>query len=504
MDKLIPFFVAIPIGSAFIIYLIGSIFKIKANRFTDVFSMMVVSANLVLTAFTLIAIKNNSMILSYMGSWRPPIGITLVVDGLSVFMLIIINFIGLMAVLFSINYMEQYTSKYKYYALLMLLIGGMNGIVITGDLFNMFVFIEISAIASYVLVSFGIGEHELEAAFKYMVLAEVGSLMVLLSIALIYAATGTLNMADIAQTLSNNPKPTLLTFLSILLIVGFSIKAALVPFHAWLPDAHPSAPAPISSMLSGVVIKILGIYAMVRIFYNVLGMSNVVQTILLVLAGLSMLVGVILQLGQTDIKRLLAYCSISQIGYVLLGFGLGTPLGIFAGLFHLANHAVFKSLLFFDSGAIEYETHTRDITKMGGLSSKMPITSTSWFIGTFAASGIPPFNGFWSKLILIIAAVQAQYYILAGIAGVSAILTLASFIKVQRQAFLGPLPAMLAKIKEVPALMILTLLILSALCLLMGLMLIPQLRTPILDLAQKAVLVGSDYARIVFTRAGLQ
>lgn len=504
MDKLIPLLIAIPFGSAFIIYLVGSILKNKSRRFSDIWALVAILANLVLSSFLLMTVYRESMLLSFMGSWRPPIGITLVVDGLSSFMLIIINFIALMASLFSINYMERYTSKYKFYALLMLLVGGMNGIAITGDLFNMFVFIEISAIASYILVSFGIGEQELEASFKYMVLAEVGSLMVLLSIALIYASTGTLNMADISRIFAQNPKPALMMFLSILFIVGFSLKAALVPFHAWLPDAHPSAPAPISSMLSGVVIKVLGIYAMVRIFYNVLGMTHIVSTILLVLAGLSMIIGVILQLGQTDIKRLLAYCSISHIGYVLLGFGIGTPLAIFGSLFHLANHAVFKSLLFFDSGAIEYETHTRDITKMGGLSQKMPVTTVSWFIGSFSAAGVPPFNGFWSKLILIIAAVQAQYYLLAAIAGIAAILTLASFIKVQRQAFLSPLPEMLAKIKEAPALMVTTLVILTIFCLAMGVMLIPAIRTPVFDMARDAILVGTDYARLVFEKAGLQ
>lgn len=500
MDKLIPLFIAIPIGASFITYLLGSIFKDKLRRFFDVFAMMVTVANLVLAINAFIAVSKNSMLLSFMGSWRPPIGITLVVDGLSVFMLVIINFIALMAVLFSINYMDHFTAKYKFYALFLLLIGGMNGISITGDLFNLFVFIEISAIASYVLVAFGIGQEELEAAFKYMVLAEVGSLMILLSIALIYAATGTLNMADIAQTFANNPKPSLLVFVSILFIIGFSLKAALVPFHAWLVDAHPSAPAPISSMLSGVVIKVLGIYAMIRIFYSVLGMSYIVQTILLVLAGLSMIVGVILQLGQTDIKRLLAYCSISQIGYVLLGFGLATPLGILGGLLHLVNHAVFKSLLFFDAGAIEWTTGTRDIKKMGGLSQKMPLTTASWFIGSFSASGVPPFNAFWSKLILIIAAIQAQYYILAAIAGIAAILTLAAFIRVQRQAFLGSLPQALQKIKEVPVYMALTLLILSILCIGMGIFLLPSIRTFTLEIAQKALIIGTEYAKNVFAK----
>ncbi|MCX7785790.1 MAG: proton-conducting transporter membrane subunit [candidate division WOR-3 bacterium] len=501
MDKLIPLFMAIPIGSAFIIYLIGSILKARSRRFADIWSLLAVLILLLFSIYFLFQASFRSPILFFMGSWRPPIGITLVLDGLSCFILLIINFIALMAVLFSIDYMEKFTAKYKFYALLMLLIGGMNGIAMTGDLFNFYVFLEISAIASYVLVSFGVDSMELEAAFKYMVLASIGSIFILLSIALLYARTGTLNMADISQTLANNPNAPFLILISVLFIIGFGLKAALVPFHAWLPDAHPSAPAPISAMLSGVVIKVLGAYGLVRIFYNVLGMSHSVSLIILILSGLSMLIGVILQLGQTDIKRLLAYCSISQIGYVLLGLGLGTPLGILGGLFHLLNHAVFKSLLFFNSGAVEYETHTRDITKMGGISQKMPITSLSWFIGSFSASGVPPFNGFWSKLILIIAAVQAQHYVLAGIAGIAAILTLTSFVKVQRQAFLGSLPEHLAKIKEVPITMTATLIILTALCVSMGIMLIPSIRQIVLDSAQNAILIGTDYAKIVFERA---
>lgn len=504
MEKFLPLFIAIPLGSAFIIYLIGSLFKDGSKRFADIWANLTTVACLVMSILTLLLVYKDSTLLYYMGGWRPPFGITLVVDGLSVFMLLIISAVGFLATIYSINYMEKFTSKYKFYALLMLLIGGMNGIVITGDLFNMYVFIEISAIASYVLVSYGVEAEELEAAFKYMVLASVGSMFILLSIALIYASTVTLNMADIAHQISNNPNSTMLILVSILFIVGFSLKAALIPFHAWLPDAHPSAPAPISSMLSGVVIKVLGAYGIIRLFYNVIGIDTRISTILLVLAGLSMIIGVILQLGQNDMKRLLAYCSISQIGYVLMGIGIGTPLAILGGLFHLLNHAAFKSLLFFNAGAVEYATGTRDINKLGGLQTKMPITSMSWFIGSFAASGVPPFNGFWSKLILIIAAVQAQYYLLAGIAGLSAILTLASFIKVQRKVFLGSLPESLSKIKEVPGLMRVVLIVLAILCIGTAIFLIPGLRERTLDLARDAILRGTDYAQMVFDKAGIQ
>lgn len=503
MEKYLPLFIAIPLGSAFFIYLLGSLLKESAKRISDIWANLATASCLVFSLLTLASVYHNSPLLYFMGGWRPPIGITLVIDGLSAFMLLIINSVGFLATLYSINYMEKFTAKYKFYALLMLLIGGMNGVAMTGDLFNMYVFIEISAIASYVLVSFGVEAEELEAAFKYMVLASIGSLFILLSIALLYAGTGTLNMADISQKLSQNPNATVIILVSILLLVGFSLKAALIPFHAWLPDAHPSAPAPISSMLSGVVIKVLGAYGMIRIFYNVIGMDRRISTIILVLAGLSMIVGVILQLGQNDIKRLLAYCSISQIGYVLLGIGIGTPLGVLGGLFHLLNHAAFKSLLFFNAGAIEYATGTRDMNKLGGLQTKMPISSVSWFIGSFAASGVPPFNGFWSKLILIIAAVQAQHYILAGIAGLAAILTLASFIKVQRKVFMGNLPDLLSEIKEVPKFMATTMVVLAVCCVGMAVLLIPVLRERTLDLARDAILLGTQYAQVVFNKVGM-
>jgi len=501
--KAVPLFVIVPLAGAFITYLVGSVFKKIEAQFSDIFANLITAGLFILSIVTLFKVATDQNIIYFVGGWRPPVGITIFLDGLGIFLLIVVTGIGFLSSIFSIDYMKRFTAKYKFYALLLLMIAGMSGICITGDLFNMFVFIEISAIASYALVAFGTEHEELEAAFKYMVMGEIGSLMILLSIAIIYARTGTLNMADISQTISVNPEQPAIIFPSILFIIGFSIKAALVPFHSWLPDAHPSAPAPISSMLSGVVIKVLGVFCLVRVFYHIIGMTPIVSNILLVLAGLSMIVGVLLQLGQDDIKRLLAYCSISQIGYVLLGFGLGTPLGILGGFFHLINHAVFKSGLFLTSGAIEYATGTRDIKKLGGLLKRLPLTSVSWYIGSFTASGVPPFAGFWSKLILIIAAIMAKSYILAAIAAVSAILTLASFIRTQRRMLAGALPESLSGIKEVPFSMKTSLVVLSLLCIFLGLLLVPPIRNNLLDLAKDAVLVGTEYGKIVFEKAGL-
>ncbi|MBU1852516.1 MAG: NADH/ubiquinone/plastoquinone (complex I), partial [Candidatus Omnitrophica bacterium] len=272
----------------------------------------------------------------------------------------------------------------------------------------------------------------------------------------------------------------------------------LVPFHAWLPDAHPSAPAPISAMLSGVLIKSLGVYAMVRMFFSVLGITPQVSGAFMMLGALSMMVGVCLALGQWDLKRLLAYHSISQIGYVILGIGLGTPLGVLGGLFHLFNHSIFKSLLFLNSGAVEYAASTRDLQKMGGLKEKMPVTSGTSLIASLSIAGIPPFNGFWSKLIIIIACIQAGHFVYGFWAVLASILTLSSFMKVQRYAFLGELKEKLKDIKEVPFFMKFSMVMLAVICLIGGVLLLPVLFNDFLKVAQDTILDGQNYAGIVF------
>ncbi|MBM3254404.1 MAG: NADH/ubiquinone/plastoquinone (complex I), partial [Candidatus Omnitrophica bacterium] len=316
-------------------------------------------------------------------------------------------------------------------------------------------------------------------------------------IALVYSLTGSLNMAHISQQLVGKVKGAGILFISVLFLAGFGLKAAQVPFHAWLPDAHPSAPAPISAMLSGVLIKALGIYALIRIFYNVLGITPAVSGIFLVMGAISMLVGVLLAIAQWDFKRLLAYHSISQMGYVMLGIGLATPLGILGGLFHLINHAAFKSLLFFNSGAIEYATNTRQLKEMGGLKERMPITAATCSIASFSIAGIPPFNGFWSKLIIIIACIQAGKLFYGLIAVIVSILTLASFLKVQRYAIFGDLPLHLKTIKEVPGLMCISMIVLAIFCIGLGALIVPGIRAVVLDPAVGALQNGVEYAKIV-------
>jgi multicomponent Na+:H+ antiporter subunit D len=469
MAELVPLFVAVPLCLAFFTLITSKVFKRSSDILTFLGTLF-----LLLLSLKLIG---TSTIDYLVGNWPWPLGIQLHVDKFSVILLLIIQVIGFLAAFYALSYMERYTAKPKFYALFLLMIAGMNGVVISGDLFNLFVFLEIASIASYALVGFGVESEELEASFKYLVLGCVASAMILLGIAIVYGDTGSLNMADISMFIRTFGFPKSLLFVFALFIMGFGLKAAMVPFHAWLPDAHPSAPAPISAMLSGVLIKALGIYAIARLFFSVFGVNNMIGNIMLVLGVLSMVVGVFLALGQYDIKRQLAYHSISQMGYVMVGLSIGAlakspevaVLGIVGGIYHAINHATFKTCLFLCSGAIEYGTGTRDMRKLGGLFKKMPFTSLATAVSALSISGVPPFNGFWSKLIIIIALFQAKLYAVAGITILVSFVTLLSFIKLQRYTIYGLLPENLKKVKEVPFSMAFTLIILAALCLALGL-----------------------------------
>ena len=492
--NIIPFFVAIALAGAFLISLAGK----KIKWLPDILGSL---TTFVLFCLSIFAVKLSSTygtLVYSVGYWKPPIGIALVLDGLTSFMLVTVNLVAFIISIYAINYMEKYTSKWKFYTLFLLMLAGMNGVIITGDIFNLFVFLEVASVASYALVAFGTERHELEAAFKYAVMSTIGSLFILIGIVFLYSYTSTLNMADMAAILAQKGVGNVGLMVSVLFIMGFGLKAALVPFHAWLPDAHPSAPAPISAMLSGVLIKSLGVYTICRVFFNVMGLSASISSLLMFLGAVSMVVGVFLAIGQWDFKRLLAYHSISQIGYVVLGIGLGTPLGILGGLFHLFNHSIFKSLLFLNSGAVEYSTGTRDLQKMGGLREKMPVTSATSLIASMSIAGIPPFNGFWSKLLIIIATVEAGHLGYAFWAVLASILTLASFTKVMKYGFFGKLRERWSKIKEAPIFMVLAMVALALICIVGGVLLLPGLREVFLKPAADILANGAEYTTVVF------
>ncbi|HNT29788.1 MAG TPA: proton-conducting transporter membrane subunit, partial [bacterium] len=250
-------------------------------------------------------------------------------------------------------------------------------------------------------------------------------------------------------------------------------------------DAHPSAPAPVSALLSGVLIKVLGVFALVRVIFTLFHRADVFLDLLALLGILSILLGAVLALAQWDYKRLLAYSSISQVGYIILGIGIGTPLGVMGALLHMLNHGVFKSLLFLNAGAVEYRLGTRDIREMGGLENRMPLTSTSAIFGFLSLAGVPPLNGFWSKLFIILAAIQVGANGYAVIAALASVITLGYALKVMKQAFFGELNTKWENVREIPWTMGGALVFLSILCVVMGLgigVLLDELVIPAVDM----------------------
>jgi multicomponent Na+:H+ antiporter subunit D len=464
---LIILFVALPLVVAGILPLVG---KVSRRVVPD---LLANAALLFLLVYAAIAGRHliaGGPVLQQLSWFGEPVAIRLVLDGFSLFMLMAIALVGLAACLFSIDYMEHYGAKANYYALFLVMVAGMNGLVLATDLFSVYLFMEVAAVASYALVAFGLGQDELEAAFKYLMLSVVATAFILISVAVVFGMTGSLDFAAVAKALQELNAGTAVGIASAFFLVGFGLKAALIPFHAWLPDAHPSAPAPISAVLSGLLIKVSGVYAMTRIFLNVFGLTPALSTVLMSLGALSMVVAAFLALGQKDMKRMLAYSSISQVGYVVLGIGIGTPLGIAGGLFHLFNHALAKGLLFLTSGSVQQATGTRNLDEMGGLAKRMPITAATNLVGALSIAGVPPLNGFWSKLVIIIALIQSGHPVFAVIAVLASVLTLWYYLLMQRKAFFGKLNEKWAAVKEAPFWMTAATVFLALLCVGIGIL----------------------------------
>ncbi len=490
---ILPFLIIIPLLAAFLITLISG----DKDNWAIVLSILAVISLLALSVFSFFTTGNETFVYE-MSGWKIPLTICLVQDAFSTFMLVIVNLIALTSLMFSVSYIRQYTGTWKYYALFMLLITGMNGVIATGDIFNLFVFMEIALFSAYALVAFGGKAEEYEAAFKYAIMGSISSILILMGIGILYATTSTLTMANIAAILPTKD-PRIMYWVGAIFVAGFGLKSAVMPFHAWLPDAHSSAPAPISAMLSGVLIKALGIYVIIRFFFNVLGAPQIFMTLFMVLGSISIILASYLALGQWDLKRLLAYSSISQIGFILLGLGIGTKLAILGAVFHIFNHAIFKSLLFYNSGAVEMALGTRDLRKMGNLKDAMPVTSATSMVASLSVAGLPPFNGFFSKLIIIIAAVQASHVGYAIIAVIGSLLTLAYFMKVQRYGFRGENKIEKPEI-QISLGMKSAMIILAVLCIVGSALIIPGIREVTLDPVVSVILNKTGYIYEVLGR----
>lgn len=486
---------------AFLLEIFGNKFKLARN----ILAIGFIGAAFLLIAYLIKPVLIDGEIISYwMGGWEPvagfAIGIGYEVDALSLFFALLVVFTSLMSCIYSIRYMERDDHVGHYYTLSLMLTASVLGLVMTGDIFNMFVMIEIMTFSCVALTAFRNNKKgALEAAFKYLVIGSIGSSLILAGIALTYLECHTLNMAQISSILYNGLTPTTIMALS-LIFIGLGVKSYIVPFHTPAADSYTTAPTSMSMVFSGMVNK-AGVYGMIRVMFIVFAAmdSKALQILLVIFGMVTMFVGVTMALAQHDFKRLLAYHSISQIGYVITAIGLGTSLGLQSGLFHAMNHTLFKGLLFLCAGAVLYSVGTTNLDKLGGLSKKMPKTTICFLIGAFSISGLPPFNGFASKWMIYQATYQKGvednnflFIIATIVAVVVSVMTLASFIKVTQAVFFGQLGEKCKDAKEVPLSMRVPMWIMSVLCILSGI-LYPIVSNYLLVPATNATLNISNY-----------
>lgn len=497
-----------PVLSVMILFL-GAFFVTvagKSKRLRQVIAIAVIAASFGMLIYLIKPVMMGGEIISYWLGNRTiaggyAIGIALEVDALSLFFGLLVDLAVFVSAIYSVKYMEEDRSNIKqYYILLLMLAGGVLGLVLTGDLFNMYIMVEIMTFAAVALTAFrSKTEGALEAAFKYLVVGGIGSTVILTGVIMLYAQYHTLNLAQMAALCTTDMRTTTRIAFA-LLFVGFSTKAFIVPFHPLAADAHGAAPASISVLISGVLTK-SGVYAIIRLTYFIFQTMNLpaMQFLLVFIGCVSMFVCVTMALAQRDFKRLLAFHSISQIGYVLTAVGICTGLGISAGLYHAMNHTIFKGLLFLAAGAVMHQCGTGDLNKLGGLSKRMPKTTVLFLIGAFSISGIPPFNGFASKWMIYQATYQKAvesgsigFALVTIVALVTSVLTLASFVKVSQSVFFGQLPENLKDVEETPFGMRLAMGIFAVLCVVTGLF--PNLVTTYLtEPAARAVFNVTGY-----------
>lgn len=372
---------------------------------------------------------------------------------------------------------------WQFASMMLLAITGMNGAVLVTDLFSLYVFIEVLAVCSFILIAFNRDPLALEGAFKYVILSAVATVLMLGSLSLMLLFAGSTGFTALKAALAAGSIHPLLKLAMAGFVCGLFIKGGLVPFHAWLPGAYSSAPAAVSVMLAGVGTKVSGLYALLRLAIEVLPPSAQLGHVVMAVGAISMVVGAVTALVQKDIKRLLAYSSISQMGYVVLAVGcfladvassswqlkMAGELAMAGAVFHLFNHSVFKSLLFVNSAAVERQAGTTNMQMLGGLGSRMPVTGVTSVIAALSTAGVPPLAGFWSKLVIIIALWQSGMQAYALLAIAVSVATLGYLLLMQRRVFFGRTAPNLQDVCEGGEGYVVAELILAAVTLLVGL-----------------------------------
>ncbi|ADL12620.1 complex I subunit 5 family protein [Acetohalobium arabaticum] len=447
------------------------------ESFTSIIVAFAAIINVLISSASILQILKSGTRTYQLGGWASHLGIEVVFDNITALTSLLISVIFMIIIFYAIKGIEEEIDSKQvghYFSLFFFLNAAMYGMAMAFDIFNLYVFMEISLIASVGIVTIKDTPEAIQGGFKYLILNAIGSSTILLGIGMIYQTTGYLNFIWIAQEINSAwaNSPQVITAVIGLFIVGFSLKSALFPLHIWLPDAHSAAPTPSSAMLSGLIIKVYCI-SLIRIIYIVLSPQVLeaipLGSILRILAAISILFGSFFAILQTDIKRMLAYSSVSQIGYIVLGFSLFTQSGLQGSLLHVINHAFMKSGLFLAAGNIIKKTGIKKINRLSGLGRKMPVTFTAFSLGALAMIGIPPLNGFFSKWYLALGSLEANMPIYLVVIIVSSLLNATYYLPVIVKGFFYESQENLDGFKEVKPSLYIPPILLGSSCLVLGL-----------------------------------
>ena len=410
-----------------------------------------------------------------LGNWEPPWGIEYVVDLLSAFILVIVAGIGTLVMPFARRSVEQEVPEeriYLFYVMYLLCLTGLLGIAITGDAFNLFVFLEISSLSSYVLISLGRDKRALTGAFNYLIMGTIGATFYVIGVGMLYMMTGTLNMADLAERLPAILHLRVVEAALAFLLVGISLKLALFPLHFWLPNAYAFAPTTVTIFLAATATKV-SVYVMIRILYTVFGGEALfeifaIDEALVALGMLSMLAAAVVAIFQDNIKRMLAYSSLSQIGYMILGIGLGNAAGLAGGIIHIFNHAMAKAALFMAIGCVIARVGCVTISDLAGLGRQMPVTMGAMMVGALSLIGIPTTVGFVTKWYLIEGSFENGNWLAVATILLSGLLAIIYCWRIVEAAYFQDAPDGRGEVREAPIAMQAPMLLLAAACIIFG------------------------------------
>lgn len=399
------------------------------------------SAALLASALALFAeVHGRGIAVSHAGEWAAPFGITLAADLLGALMVVLGGIVGLLVAVYSLGSIDEGRERFGFHPLVQILLMGVCGAFLTGDLFNLYVWFEVLLMASFVLTALGGERAQMEGAIKYVTLNLVSSAVFLAALGLLYGLTHSLNMADVSLRLAKLNYPALENLLAVLFFIAFGIKAAVFPLFFWLPASYHTMPVSVSALFAGLLTKV-GVYALIRVFTLVFRDDvEFIKELMLVVACLTMAVGVLGAVAQMEMRRILSFHIVSQIGYMIIGLALMTPLALAGTVFYLAHHIIVKTNLFLVSGAVARATGSFELKKVGGLYAAQPGLALLFLIPALSLAGIPPLSGFWGKYILVKAGLESGQVVLVVAALAVSVFTMISMMKIWSEAFWKPHP----------------------------------------------------------------